>query len=156
MTMRRSLGPKLGLLAGSVVVSLLAIEVGLRFMGYAPRPIKVTGDFTSWAAPDREMGWINRGGTWASSEPGHVPMSFDADGRSHDPAGAKPGSVPRILVVGCSFTQGYGVGDGDTYPHLINQSLPANEVLNFGTGGYGAYQSRLRIAHYFQASRETN
>jgi hypothetical protein len=153
-TMRSSLAPKLGLLLGSAAVSLLVIEAGLRFMGYKPRHSEVNASFASWAAPDREMGWVNRGGTWTSSEPGHVQMSFDADGRRHDPAAGKPNSAPRILVVGCSFTQGYGVGDEDTYAHQINRSLPGNEVLNFGTGGYGAYQSRLRVDRYFAASHE--
>ena len=79
-------------------------------------------------------------------------MSFEADGRRNDPAGNKPVSLPRVLVVGCSFTQGYGVADDQTFSHFVNQSLPSAELLNFGTGAYGSYQSRLRVNHYFKAA----
>lgn len=148
----RNLALKLALALGAIVVSLVAIESALRLMGYEPRRDPVNVGFASWAGPDAEMGWVNRAGTWKSAEPGNVPMTFEADGRRHDPAGNKPGSLPRILVVGCSFTQGYGVADDQTFSHYLNQSLPSAELLNFGTGAYGSYQSRLRVNNYFKAA----
>ena len=35
--------------------------------------------------------------------------------------------------------------------HFINRSLPSAELLNFGTGAYGSYQSRLRVSRYFNS-----
>jgi len=148
----RNLAPKAALVLASIVVSLAIIEIGLRFAGYQPRHDAVNVGFDSWAGPDAEMGWVNRAGTWKSAEPGNAPMTFEADGRRNDPAGNKPVSLPRILVVGCSFTQGYGVADDQTFSHFINQSLPSAELLNFGTGAYGSFQSRLRVNHYFKAA----
>jgi len=147
----RNLGPKLAVVLVAIVVSLFAIEAALRLMGYEPRHDPVNIGFGSWAAPDSKLGWINRAGTWKSAEPGQVPMTFEADGRRHDPAGNKAAELPRILVVGCSFTQGYGVADDQTYSHFINRSLPSAEVVNFGTGAYGSYQSRLRVSRYFDS-----
>lgn len=150
----RNLALKAAGVLGAVVVSLVAIEAALRLMGHEPRRDPVSVGFGSWAAPDSELGWVNRPGTWKSAEPGHVPMTFAADGRRHDPAGSKRASLPRILVVGCSFTQGYGVADDETYSHFINRSLPSAELVNFGTGAYGSYQSRLRVSRYFNSPHE--
>ena len=51
----------------------------------------------------------------------------------------------EVLVVGCSFTQGFGVADEDTFSYLLNQRYRHLMFHNFGTGGYGTYQSLLRI-----------
>lgn len=147
----RNLIPKVALVFVSTAISLVLVEIGLRTAGYEPRRVQVNVGFDSWAAPDPEMGWVNSPGTWQSSEAGHVPMSFERDGRRADPAGNKPAKLPKILVVGCSFTQGYGVTDDQTFSHLINEALPSAELLNFGTGAYGSYQSRLRVKHYFSS-----
>src|SRR5438874_827433 len=126
----RDFVPKLALATGSLLVTLVVIEIGLRVAGFEPRHDAVNVGFDSWAAPDTELGWVNRPGTWKSAEPGHAPLTFEADGRRHDPAGHKPANLPRILVVGCSFTQGYGVADDQTYSHFINRSLPSAELVN--------------------------
>ena len=150
----QNLAPRLALGLSAIIVSLIAIEGALRLTGHEPRRDPVNVGFGSWAEPDSELGWVNRPGSWKSAEPGQVPMTFEADGRRHDPAGKKPGNIPRILVVGCSFTQGYGVADDQTYSHFINRSLSSAELVNFGTGAYGSYQSRLRVSRYFNSPHE--
>ena len=145
---------KFALAFSSILISLAIIEIALRIMGFEPRHDPVNVGFGSWAGPDSELGWVNRPGTWKSTEPGHVPMTFEADGRRHDPAGNRPANLPRILVVGCSFTQGYGVADNQTYSHFINRSLPSTEVVNFGTGAYGSFQPRLRVSRYFNSPHQ--
>jgi hypothetical protein len=150
----RKLLPALAVVLGSILVSLAIGEVALRVAGFAPRLATGDAGFESWAAPDAALGWVNRAGTWKAAEPGNLPMTFAADGRRNDPAGNKPVSLPRILVVGCSLTQGYGVADDETYSHFINRSLPSAELINFGTGGYGSQQSRLRVDRYFGSPHE--
>src|SRR5205085_4621215 len=90
---------KFGLALGSILISLAVIELGLRVTGFEPRRPAVTADFDGWAIPDARMGWVNRAGTWKSAEPGNTPMTFEADGRGADPAGHKPASLARVLVV---------------------------------------------------------
>jgi lysophospholipase L1-like esterase len=53
-------------------------------------------------------------------------------------------------VVGCSFTQGWGLDDAETFPWLLQRRLAEVRVRNFGTGGYGTYQSLLRIERALQ------
>ncbi len=141
------------LVAASILVSLLMGEALFRTLGYEPRRIVINPNFwvTGWAAMDPELGWVNQRGSFRSVEPGNALMSFEADGRRSDPVGPKGRDVPKILVVGCSYTQGEGVADDAPYPHVLNRALANFEVLNFGTGGYGTYQSRLRIRSYFRA-----
>jgi hypothetical protein len=79
-------------------------------------------------------------------------MTFLPDGRRFDPIGEKAADLPRILFVGDSFTQGYGVSDDEPYPHLVNSALATAEVLNYGTGGHSTYQSLLRVRSYFSAA----
>jgi hypothetical protein len=140
----------LGLVA--LLISLVAGEIALRMLGYEPRRLE-PDVHQAWAAEDDALGWVNRPGTSHSAEPGHVAMRFESDGRRSDPAGNKPENLPRVLVVGCSLTQGYGVADDETYAHFVNRSLSSAELLNYGTGGYGTYQSLLRIKSYFRSAR---
>ncbi len=61
---------------------------------------------------------------------------------------AKPAGVTRILVVGGSFTWGYGVADGENYTDVLEQVLTKSsdrkyEVLNSGVSGWGTDQEYL-------------
>lgn len=50
----------------------------------------------------------------------------------------------RIAAFGDSYVYCAEVGDGETWPHLIEAGWNA-EVLNYGIGGYGADQAFLRF-----------
>jgi hypothetical protein len=149
--MTRRILPSIALAAATIIISLFIGEAVFRWLGHKPREITLNPNFwiTGWAPMDPYLGWVNREGAFRSVEPGNALMRFEADGRRHDPLGPKGADVPKILVVGCSFTQGEGVPDDDPYPHVINRAMPAFEVLNYGTGGYGTYQSLLRMKTYF-------
>jgi hypothetical protein len=100
--------------------------------------------------PDDELGWINRQGIFFSPEASTVPMTFLADhSRRSWKAPTKISQRGEVLVVGCSFTEGLGVADEDTFAYLLNARYPYLMFHNFGTGGYGTYQSLLRIKENF-------
>jgi len=149
----RRIAPLVALTLGALLVSLLLGEAMFRALGFQPRRLQPNLNFwvTGWAAMDPELGWVSREGAFRSVEPGNALMSFGPDGRRLDPVGPKAPGTPKILVVGCSYTEGEGVPDDQPYPYLVNRALPDFEVLNFGTGGYGTYQSLLRIRSYFRA-----
>jgi hypothetical protein len=52
-------------------------------------------------------------------------------------------------VIGCSYTQGYGLSDSETFSSILNRRFQNVRFINFGTGGYGAYQSLLRLQKEF-------
>ena len=71
------------------------------------------------------------------------PISFDANGlRQHDLDGPTPLGAP-ILAIGDSFTEGYLIGNDETWPaHL--QRITGRPVLNSGVRAYGLDQAILR------------
>jgi hypothetical protein len=75
-------------------------------------------------------------------------MTFWPGGlRATGPQPAK--QAHRVLVLGGSFTQGWAVSDAETYPWRLQAAFRGVEVLNFGTAGYGTYQSLLTLERYF-------
>ena len=51
----------------------------------------------------------------------------------------------RVVVVGDSFTFGQCANDDETYPAVMEATLPNAEVLNLGVMGYGQDQALLRL-----------
>ncbi len=50
---------------------------------------------------------------------------------------ARNPGIPRIVILGDSFTFGDEVSDDETYSHYLQQMLPAAEIINMGVHGYG-------------------
>lgn len=61
----------------------------------------------------------------------------------------KPDDVFRILLLGDSFTFGYGVNLEDSYPYLIEKNLQAEginaEVVNLGVADYGTGEELVML-----------
>jgi hypothetical protein len=140
----------------SSAVALLAIEVGLRAVGFGPWRYQ-TGDRNEPHVfePDPELGWRARSGTyefppWA---PGGASIRFTIwpDGDRATRPGPPPGADERqrLVFVGDSFTQGWAVSDEAAYPWRVQQRRPREVVVNLATGGYGTYQSLLALERYF-------
>lgn len=128
----------------AVVFSLSMGEAMLRVAGFGPlaTTAPVGGQ---WSEPDAQFGWLNRPGRFESSEAGNVAMNFGANRqRLSRPADASPAG-PRIDIVGDSIAQGYGVADAETFAWRLGTLRPGWSVENLGVGGYGTYQSLLRL-----------
>jgi hypothetical protein len=139
----------LGLGALTVLLCILAFEGAARVAGWVPgpwitsRPNPQADDLT-WSAPDPDLGWVNKPGTSRSNEPGEALMSFSADGSRFSPLlPAKRNAPLNVLLVGCSFTQGYGVADDETFLHFLNERFPDIRFESFGTGGYNTLQATI-------------
>ena len=57
----------------------------------------------------------------------------------------RPSGIARVVVLGDSFTFGEDVDDAETWPHRLEEMLPATEVLNLGVHGYGHDQMLLYL-----------
>ncbi|MEF2231606.1 MAG: hypothetical protein V3571_11805 [Pseudodesulfovibrio sp.] len=78
--------------------------------------------------------------------------TMDAEGRritSHGPGG----DGPTVSFYGCSNTFGWGLGDEETYPWLVQADRPDLRVLNYGVCGYSLYQMLLRMEATIEADR---
>ncbi|MGH7338227.1 MAG: SGNH/GDSL hydrolase family protein, partial [Myxococcota bacterium] len=73
--------------------------------------------------------------------------------RDDEPRAAEGAPVRRIVVLGDSFTFGFGVRGDETYPNVLERLLDAEthdarfEVLNLGVGGYSTRDEALVLEH---------
>src|SRR4029078_9219733 len=109
--------------------------------------------------PDTVLGWRNKGGSvvWpGQGEDGgkDIRMTFWADGlRATAPAPDL--DRPQVVGIGCWYTQGRAVTDQETYPWRLQAEFPSHAFLNYGTAGYGTYQSLLALERYFAAGHDS-
>src|SRR5262245_28770765 len=133
---------KLLLAAGSVVLTLLVAEAGLRAVGYHYSPVHLDvrreGD---WRDPhafgddsvvfDPVLIWRPKGGGFSSYNPqGFRGVPLDAH--------KKPGER-RIFAIGDSNTFGWEHDDGANWPEqldgLVRAAAPGTAVINAGVWG---------------------
>jgi hypothetical protein len=104
---------------------------------------------------DDVLGWTNCPGTFASHEGDNASMTFWEGGRRATRPEVQPPrrNQKRVVLVGASFTQGFGVRDEQTFAWQIDAALPDVSVENYGTGGYGTYQALLLLERLFEMGR---
>jgi len=128
----------------STALALLLAEVFLRVAGVGPwAPFAALAEAPRMTAPDAELGWIARPGTWRwRPDPDQPPVTVQIapDGGRGVPAPA------RTWILGGSFAQGFAV---DEHEHL---AAHLHQARSFGVPGYGTLQSarlyqRLRQDH---------
>jgi hypothetical protein len=130
------------LFIATIVLSLLALEVGLRAYhgewGYAnfrfPQPNKF-----GYHTYDGELGWVPKSSNqWGTS------ITILKEGiRSNGRGEVWDGTEDPILAVGDSYTFGDQVPDSETWPAQL-EKLSGKRVINGGVDGYGVDQIFLR------------
>ena len=129
----------------AATASITAGELVLRLRGFGPwRKMAVYASAPITTMPDPQLGWVNQPGDYLYPVHGAdrppVRITILPDGaRGHAPA---VGATPDIAVFGCSFAHGWGVGDDEAFPALL-QRMEKREVANYGVVGYGTLQSFL-------------
>jgi len=142
---------RLALVVGSLLVGLLALELGLRAVGGWDRLLH----WPNLVAQERELSWLKGGGSRAVPDPrlGFVArpdFHFYFGMATHDgnswrvqPKSDGPLAEPPVLVVGDSFAHGDELGDDETWPARL-QGLLRRRVINAAMSGYGIDQMVLR------------
>lgn len=136
----------------SILVSLVVAD-GLARLFYSIPPATmdtfnvINGDYYR---ADDELGWLpnpnvdgihNRSGSFEST------FTTNSLGlRDREYALEKPEGVSRIVVVGDSFTWGYGVNDGAIFTEQLERELANWEVINLGVTAFNLKQE----AAYFE------
>lgn len=99
--------------------------------------------YIGWARPDPVLGWRNNPGVHPADEGPHEPMTIMEDGSRL--TGTPPGAGPTVLIVGCSYAEGYGVRDDQAFAWKLQQRFPELRIRDFGVPGYGTYQSLMLL-----------
>ena len=146
----RALRIGLTLSAATVMLCLLAAELVTRigdpgaslwhwpyYAAEALTPAPGEAQFTY----DPTLGWAPIPGS--SGTMLGKPLSFTAEGTRAQNSDRPPATGPLIIAFGDSMTEGYAVGNDETWPAHLGR-VTGRPVLNAGVRGYGLDQMVLR------------
>jgi len=144
MSLRSRVLPPLALVAGSVLVTLLVLEVGFR-VAHVPVGTVQINRATVRRSSNPRLRFELRPGSVARAE---VEYRVNAEGlRGPEVAREKPEGVGRVALLGDSIAFGYWVAEEDALAHQLETLLaevqgsgPRVQVLNFGVPGYNLAQ----------------
>lgn len=147
---RARFGPfavKLSFTAGSVIFSLIGLEIASRVIDGEPvfsvrnfivdRVDRFTEQLSGSAQFDEQLGWV------PSSDFEHPLYHFAEYGIRLNRSTQTEFPSGGVLAVGDSFTAGAEVADEATWPALLEEMLNV-PIANGGVGGYGVDQTILR------------
>ena len=141
------------LLFTSIIFAMLMGEVLLRVV-YEP-PSKELPRFSLLNSPyyqrDEMLGWLPR----ANVQGTHVRQrgytsTFRTNSlglRDREHSLENPEGIRRAVVVGDSFSWGYGINDGEIFTDILEKILAGTEIINLGVTAYGLDQE---IAYFKQ------
>jgi hypothetical protein len=135
---------------GSALLAFGSAEIGLSLAGYG-FDLALPHDEPRINEPDPVLGWRAR--------PGRYELPAYRAGARRAIVTIWPGGLratarerrPRpdpVLVLGCSYTQGWAVSDAETYAFKLQRRFPELEILNAGTSAWSTYQSLLRLREH--------
>jgi lysophospholipase L1-like esterase len=144
MSLRSRVFVPLALVAGSVLLTLLVLEIGFRLAHVPVGTVQINRATVRPSANPRLRFELRPGGV-ARAE---VEYRVNSEGlRGPEVAREKPDGVRRVAVLGDSIAFGYWVAEEDTFPRQLEVLLnevrgdgPRVEVLNFGVPGYNLAQ----------------
>ncbi len=135
----------------TVVICLLAAEMALRLrtsaslLWHYPNFIQLDLRSDESERPqlryDHELGWDLQPG--ASGLLAGRPISISTEGMRYHASGVKAGAGPTILALGDSYTEGFAVGDDETWPAHLERHT-GRRVLAGGVRDYGLDQMILK------------
>jgi hypothetical protein len=95
---------------------------------------------------DPVLGWRPPAdATLISTEPGHEELHFWPNGQRASWHAPDRPAARTVYVLGCSFSEGYGVRDEETYAWRLNARHPDLRFENLAVSGWGTYQNLLRL-----------
>jgi hypothetical protein len=134
----------MGMLAGLVIA-----EIALRSSGHKPwKELDGLLDMPTMHEPDPDLGWRSKEGRYVfGTTPIH--MTFWPD-HTRATAAAPVRADAAVVVLGCSFVQGWALSDEETFAWKLQERFTRARVHNFGTAGYGTTQSLLALERYIE------
>ena len=139
------------LLGAGTFVGLAGAELLIRVTNgarYAERPTFYPKDDSLGWAPAPGLNDVYYGEDFA------ITVATDADGARLGRLGVPQAGAPRVVLLGDSYTFGWGVSTEETFASLLDDlmaehdELAGSRTVNLGVGGYGTLQSAVRLERY--------
>jgi hypothetical protein len=133
----------------ATATTLAIVEGSLRWSGQAPRidlRARLYPNEPQLLDPDPILGWRSRVGrhVFPGYTPDAPPVRFTVwpgGERATSPASVERSE--RVVLLGDSITAGWAISDEETFGWKLQERFPDVGFLDYGTGGYGTYQSLL-------------
>jgi len=142
------------LLLFSLILVMILLEVSMRIAPSVFNVYPVPENYMpSIFQSDPDIGWTVRAN--ASSLHQHIAKDFSVTVHT-DERGFRKGEIffpnrKNLLILGDSFTFGFGVEDNQTYPYYLSENLPRYNVLNAGfTSGMSLDTQYLYLKKHFK------
>lgn len=141
-------------------IILAVLEVLLRLLGFsvATRSNGMDLSNSNTYQADSVLGWKLLPGSFKVG-PFHptgkpIQVTFGEDlSRITRATGTSVGSE-KVVFIGGSFTQGSAVSDDQNFVWKLQQKYKQFNIRNYGVGGYGGYQSLLRLEEEIRKSEK--
>ncbi len=150
------------LFTAAIVVCLTVglAEIVLRAAGYQPWSyLGLDAHEPVMHMPDPTLGWRMKPGIYLvpAYTPGEkdISVSILSDGTRATRPGRRPCDMD-VALIGGSITHGWGVSNEETFAWKVQDRFPGLCVANYGTGGYGTYQSLLMLEELYAEGRDPN
>ena len=132
----------------SITFTAILFEIGLRFSGKAPWYFISDTKEPTVNEFDQKLGWKPKSGKYifpAHSKNGSkTNFTILKDGNRLVSEITKK-YIEEIILLGGSFTQGWAADDKETYAWFLQKKFPDIKIVNYAVGGYGTYQSLLKL-----------
>ncbi len=128
-------------LASSMLLSLLVAELGLRVVGY--RPLYVNPEQSMFWEYHPRLGWHHRPGQVGRFSKLQFDTAVEINQRGlrdHDYTLERKAGRRRLLVLGDSFTWGFGVEQPEIFTEVVESLFDDVDVINAGVSGYSPDQ----------------
>lgn len=122
----------------TLLVMVVSVEVVLRLIGYGGAPESIIGNMMIVDDPVLDWRYVPT----SRFQQGKVVNQYNRIGfRGEDHSIEKPSGITRIVVLGDSVTEGYGVEWHDVFASTVQANLGAGyEVVSLGMGGLNTPQ----------------
>ncbi len=95
--------------------------------------------------PDAQFGWVHiPNSTGRHYKPLVYDVTYRIDAEGHRVTSGSY-SLPKVLILGDSFTFGQGVEDSSPYPEVLQGSFPDYKIINGGVSAWGTVQAYLEL-----------
>lgn len=134
-------------------VTAALAEILLRRCGRQPWAHRPLPHHVARFEHDSVLGWRNKEGVYRL--PGHrhpesPPVMTVGPGGNRYAGSRPPSPSAKLVVVGGSYVFGWLLPDEETFAWKLQQRYTSLEIVNYGTGGYGTFQSLLVLERVFE------
>lgn len=146
----RDVTKKILLVTSSLLLSLIALELGARILLHFRGPLEGGTTFAAYGRYDPILGWskLPRAHVKFKRYEFETDIAINSQGlRDPERSYAKPAGTFRVLALGDSYVEGFTVPLESTVTQVLERALKSPscpvEVLNGGTTGYSTDQECL-------------